>query len=66
RYGRSFNRTGNSYCRRFIRELVALKVRDYLKAEDFYVLDDHLNDHGHIVVADLLYKTLKDKRIIRS
>ncbi|HQG95818.1 MAG TPA: hypothetical protein PLI40_04235 [Smithellaceae bacterium] len=51
---------------RFIRELAVLKVMDYLKAEDFYVLDDHLNDHGHIVVADLLYKTLKDKRIIRS
>jgi hypothetical protein len=35
-----------------------------LNDRHFYVLDDHLNPGGHIIVADLLYKTMTEAKII--
>jgi hypothetical protein len=48
----------------FIRQMIVLDMSEYLRDKHFYVLDDHLNRDGHIVVADVLYKTMQDARII--
>lgn len=48
----------------FIQKLIILDLSQYLNDDHFYVLDDHLTAAGHTVVADLLYKTMKDAKII--
>jgi hypothetical protein len=48
----------------FIRQIVVLDLSRYVQDEHYYVLDDHLNFAGHTVVADLLYNTLKENKII--
>jgi hypothetical protein len=48
----------------FIRNMIVLDLSKHLNADHFYVLDDHLNSAGHIVVADLIYRTMKESNII--
>lgn len=48
----------------FIRQMIILEVNHHLKSEHLYVLDGHLNYAGHIVVADLIYETLKERKIL--
>jgi hypothetical protein len=43
----------------FIRRLHTLDVAPLLNRRDFYVLDDHMNRHGHAVVADALATELR-------
>ena len=49
----------NSNNQSFIKNLIVLDMLQYLKDEHFYILDDHLNYQGHIVVADLLSNVIK-------
>jgi len=48
----------------FIRNMVVLNAMQYITDDDFYVLDNHLNEHAHEVLADLLENTLKEKKMI--
>jgi hypothetical protein len=48
----------------YIQNMIVLDLSNYLGDNHFYVLDDHLNPGGHIVVADLIYKTMKEAKII--
>ena len=48
----------------FIQNMIVLDMSQYLNDRHFYVLDDHLNPGGHIIVADLLYKTMTEAKII--
>jgi hypothetical protein len=43
----------------FIRRLATLDVAPLLTANDFYVLDDHLNSRGHEIVAEALAALLR-------
>jgi len=42
----------------YIREMTVLDFSNILKDDHFYVLDDHLNKDGHLIVADVLYQTV--------
>ena len=42
----------------FIRNMVILDMSQYLKDQHFYVLDSHLTAAGHVIVADVLCKTI--------
>ncbi|MHB8138251.1 MAG: hypothetical protein ACYDGO_07645 [Smithellaceae bacterium] len=44
----------------FIRNMIILDMTQYLEDRHYYVLDGHLNTAGHVVVTDMLYKTIKD------
>ena len=44
----------------FIRNMVILDMKPHLKDRHFYVLDGHLNATGHVVVADILCRTIED------
>jgi hypothetical protein len=48
----------------FIKDIIILDMLQYMREEYFYVLDDHLNYHGHIFVADLLTDAIKKAGII--
>jgi hypothetical protein len=48
----------------FIKNLIVLDMLQHLKDEHFYILDDHLNYQGHIVVADLLSNVIQKAGII--
>jgi hypothetical protein len=48
----------------FIKNLIVPDMLQHLKDEHFYILDDHLNYQGHIVVADLLCNVIKKAGII--
>lgn len=48
----------------FLQKMIILDMSQYLTGKHFYVLDDHLNNIGHIIVADLLYKTLKEMKLL--
>jgi len=48
----------------FMQNMIVLDVSQYLDDSHFYVLDDHMNPGGHVIVADLLYQTMKEARII--
>jgi hypothetical protein len=43
---------------RYIREMIVLDFSNILQDDNFYVLDDHMNKTGHIVVANVLYQTI--------
>jgi hypothetical protein len=42
----------------FIRNTIILDMSQDLKERHFYVLDSHLTATGHVIVADVLYKTI--------
>lgn len=42
----------------YIREMIVLDFSNILKDDHFYVLDDHLNQDGHVIVGDVLYQTI--------
>ena len=44
----------------FIRQLKTIDVAPLLTRDDFYVLDDHMNKHGHEKVATALAAALRD------
>lgn len=44
----------------FIRNMIVLDMKPHLKDRHFYVLDGHLNAAGHVVVADIICRTIKD------
>jgi len=48
----------------FIREMIVLNGMLNITDNDFYLLDNHLNDHAHMIIADLLEHTFKEKKII--
>jgi hypothetical protein len=43
----------------FVQLLMTLDTTSVLKPEDFYVLDDHMNAHGHQVVGEALAQLIK-------
>jgi lysophospholipase L1-like esterase len=47
----------------YIREMIVLDFSNILKDEHFYVLDDHMNRDGHVIVADALYQTIAQRGI---
>jgi hypothetical protein len=47
-----------------IRNLVVLDMTQYLKDRHFYVLDGHLNAEGHVIVADVLYKSISEAGLL--
>jgi hypothetical protein len=48
----------------FIQNMIVLDMSQHLNDRHFYVLDDHLNPGGHAIVADLLFRTMKEAKII--
>lgn len=48
----------------FIQAIKLLDMSHYLTRKDFYVLDSHLTAQGHVIVADVLYRTLQDIRTL--
>ncbi len=48
----------------FIRNMIVLDMSRYLQDKHFYVLDGHLTFQGNIIVADVLYNTIKEAEII--
>jgi lysophospholipase L1-like esterase len=46
----------------FVQLLLTLDTTSILKPEDFYVLDDHMNAHGHRVVGEALADLIKSVR----
>jgi hypothetical protein len=42
----------------FIRNMTILDLSQYLEDKHFFVLDGHLNNAGHAVVADILYEAV--------
>jgi hypothetical protein len=44
----------------FIRRLKTIDVAPLLNPDDFYVLDDHMNRHGHEVVASALTEAIRN------
>ena len=47
----------------YIREMIVLDFSSILKDDHFYVLDDHMNQDGHVIVADALYQTIAQRGI---
>lgn len=47
----------------FIRSLIALDVASLLTPKDFYTLDDHMNAHGHEVVASALFEIIRNRAL---
>ena len=47
----------------FIQNLIVIDMSQYLRDNNFFVLDDHLNPSGHEIVADVLYKAIPNTRI---
>jgi hypothetical protein len=47
----------------FVRRLITIDTARLLTSGDFYVLDDHLNAHGHEVVASALLAALRNSEI---
>ena len=47
----------------FLRNMIILDMSQYLEDHHFYVLDSHLTAAGHIIVADVLYKTILQTNI---
>ncbi|HRS88053.1 MAG TPA: SGNH/GDSL hydrolase family protein [Syntrophales bacterium] len=43
----------------YIKDMIVLDFSDLLGEGDFYVLDDHLNRHGHEVIAQALAKVVR-------
>ncbi len=46
----------------FVQLLMTLDTTSILKADDFYVLDDHMTAHGHRVVGEALAEMIKGVR----
>jgi len=38
--------------------MIILDMSQYLEDRHFYVLDSHLTATGHVIVTDVLYKTI--------
>lgn len=49
----------------FIQNLIVIDMSQYLRENNFFVLDDHLNPSGHVIVADILYNITKNTGIIK-
>ena len=47
----------------FIKNLIIVDMSQYLRENNFFVLDDHLNPSGHLIVADILYQAIKNTGI---
>jgi len=43
----------------YLRNMIVLDFSDQLKKQHFYVLDDHLNAAGNMIIADTLTKTIE-------
>lgn len=39
--------------------VIPIKIQQYLNSNDYFILDDHINERGHKKVADVLAKTLE-------
>ncbi|PKN39119.1 MAG: hypothetical protein CVU62_02655 [Deltaproteobacteria bacterium HGW-Deltaproteobacteria-2] len=50
----------------FIRNMIILDMSQYLQDRNFYVLDSHLTATGHVIVADVLYKTILQINIFKK
>jgi hypothetical protein len=48
----------------FIQNMIVLDMSQYLNDRNFYVLDDHLNPGGHVIVAGVLYQTISRAGIL--
>jgi hypothetical protein len=46
----------------YLKNMIVLDFSDQLQKEHFYVLDDHLNAGGHMIIANTLAKTIKAGR----
>ena len=44
----------------FVRRLITLDTTRLLTPEDFYVLDDHMNAHGHQLIGEALFDVIRD------
>lgn len=47
-----------------LQKMIVLDMSKYLTDNNFYMLDDHLNNSGHAIVADVLYKKIKEMKLI--
>jgi len=45
----------------FVNRLVAIDLSSRLTRDDFFVLDDHMNERGHQVVGDVLAEALRSR-----
>lgn len=48
----------------FIRRMIVLNAMQHITENDFYLMDNHLNDHAHVILADLLEQTFREQKII--
>jgi len=48
----------------FIQRMIVIDMAKYLKDENFYILDGHLNNTGHEVVADAICRILLENDIL--
>jgi hypothetical protein len=48
----------------FIRTMKVLDMSQHLSSEHFYLLDDHLTAEGHRIVTDVLYRTLREEKLV--
>lgn len=46
----------------YLKNMIVLDFSDKLRKEDFYILDDHLNARGHMIIADVLAKVIEQKK----
>lgn len=47
----------------FIQNLIVIDMSQYLRENNFFLLDDHLNPSGHVIVADILDKAIQNTGI---
>jgi lysophospholipase L1-like esterase len=50
---------GSATYPRFINDMKLIDICNYVKREDYFILDNHLNKQGHRKVADLLIEVIK-------
>jgi hypothetical protein len=43
----------------FIRDIKAIDICEFVQREDYFILDNHLNEDGHRKVADALIKIIR-------
>lgn len=49
----------------FIQTIKLIDMSHYLTRKDFYVLDSHLTAQGHVLVADVLYNSIKSIGLLK-
>ena len=50
----------------YIRKMIVLDLSNVLQDDNFYVLDDHMNKSGHVIVANVLYKILSKEQLQKT